>query len=52
MNLYSYAPKKSSLSPLKWGEGKGEGFLVMLLTPALSSFSEEREKTSFIFFVP
>ena len=37
----------NSLSPSKRGEGWGEGFVhvnIGLLTPALSSFGEEREK--------
>jgi len=34
-----------SLAPRKRGEGQGEGKISKLLTPALSSFGEEREKT-------
>jgi hypothetical protein len=38
---------EDSLSPPKRGEGQGEGFAIFikskLLTPALSSFGEERE---------
>jgi hypothetical protein len=38
----------------KRGEGQGEGFKpkLRLLTPALSSFGEEREKAECIFLNP